>query len=337
VVKRQTEQRAKQEKDQAELKALQEKQQAELETAVKERRETLRELRATREIILAGQPLVSLKLIWTFKNVPGEILEIARRKDIESDDKESEDRLEYYVGRYEPSTYLIAEAMAQDRRYQVVYPSLNVLAGGKWELSPVLAILTLNSSGASVLPLGCLNHNESLVNAPGGVEFMEDIDNSRSNQSLERTRRSEEFTARRTDTKDGLALEWHFPAGEFDKVVDHRVSGLQLTATFPETIRMVILNSIESLPLNSNNFAQMDEPFPESGDRNPGLASFIDKSVLRLIPNDLPNYVVQYKMSYKGHSHLTGQEMQQSDGAFFAKTKDFCNVSIWTGNRVSSD
>ncbi len=337
LAKRQARQRAEQEERETELKAAQEKQQAALEAAARERRETLRELRATQEIIVAGQPLVSLQVKWRFKDLPTDLLESIEQDDIESANEANRNALQELIDRYEPSTYSIAAAVAHVIRYGVVYRFMNVLAGGVWsELSPVLAILYLNSSRASVLPLGCLNYSEDLANAAGGVEFVDDADNLQAYDQKQGKRRAD-FVAEHEQESDNFTLKWQFPPGELDKVIDHALPELQLSAAFPDVMNVAILSAIETLPFASDNFAKREEDLPESGTIRPDSPPFLKDSLLQLQPNELPNFAIRYHMNYKGRRHLTGERVQLAEGAYFPVTKNFCDVSIWTGTRISRE
>ena len=334
LVKRQTEQRAEQERREAELKAIQEKQQVALEAATKERRETLRELRATQEIILAGQPLVSLQVKWAFTHLPADLLKSIEQDDIESTNENNQNALEELIGRYEPSTHSIVAAVAHQIRYGVVYRFINALATGEWsELSPVLAIFYLNSSRASVLPLGCLNYSEDLVNAAGGVEFVDDIDNLQEYDQKQGKRRAD-FVAEHEQESDSFTLKWEFPTGELGKAIDHAIPELRVSAAFPDVMTVAILSSIETLPFASDNFAKREEDLPDSGTIDPASPSFLKDSILQLRPNELPNFAIRYRMKYKGRRHLTGERVQLAEGVYFPVTKNFCDVSIWTGERI---
>jgi hypothetical protein len=291
-----------------------------------EQHEITRQLRQTRDIIVSGEQLESLSLTWTFEDVPRYYLDKMRA--VTSGFHEPETKLTEYeraFGFPPPSAMKSPHNFIE--RHLLLYPWLNVLAGGNWSDVGCLALLSLDDSLSSVLPLGRVPFNQApsaaMKSEPATVEFTDEFSEAMALKKGPIRDYYPYFLANARISGSGLEISWEIPPYNLQSAIYHVSGSGETKAGLPENIKLVLLSSEKGLTQGAQNFSKKISIFLGQPLADPG-EHFLRKSILVVRPNSLVQYEVKYRMRFAGRSRAEAGQCPD------------CLIASWIGTRAEA-
>lgn len=294
-----------------------------------ERRQILREIRSTSDIILAAQPLRRLQVLWKFPRVLPSHREaydsaVKSIPTLEGRMQEYRNRLQYLpaTARLSPSNFL--------HRHQVVYPWMQALATGDWSDEPVLLLISLDDTYTSILALGRLPYNQGTgSNGPGTVEFLEDFSDFQTLQPQRPRSVYPDFTATVGLAQEGFAAYWDILPYNLDSAIFKGPEATSKDSSFPAEIRVMAISSVRGAKTTlaagagqyTKQFGMAAETFPSFGDEFEDAADFRSRTTLILTPNSLRTQEVRYRLFFQGSRKVGNVACPD------------CPVALWRGRR----
>jgi hypothetical protein len=259
------------------------------------------EAKRTNEIIVAGQPLTSLKLNWAFQGLDADLMQRLQ--------KGNDDAWAYIADQQGERDASQNEAVLREK---VLYPFLVALcrrfARGIKEkgYSDVVVLLALDDDQNAVLSFGLLAREKSWSLAAAGTTAK-----PASPLSLEIGSHGYEGNPALANwpnlerDKTTATIEWRLDPSTLAKSFSRQNQFVALTAKLPNILRIAILFDIEVLPFKEGNFALAEDQdfwkLPDNIDNiiDPfrGKVELITKdfsSSVRIVPNNSPVVVYDY-------------------------------------------
>jgi len=259
------------------------------------------ELQRTNRIILAGQPLTSLRLKWLFNVDKQFSQEFTSRTDVEV--KEMYNTIQ---GGY--SAQNISDIHKECKLFPFVTSCLSDSVTTSYK--EFLVLMALDNDENAILSFGNLSDDAKWNGGPftflkkkrlkisGGITFKLDFDQfGNAGRELTRPIRNEPWLKKE---KDSLFVTWELDPSTFQNCVDRQNPNSSLTANLPTIIRIVILYDIENLPFSSDNLA-LTQGWNVWGDISIDTKEterhclrMFSKSFVELVPNGLKEQVARY-------------------------------------------
>lgn len=296
----------------------------------KSKEERQKEAERTREIIISGQSLVSLRLQWEFNHVPELFLKYFKKEETTVLDLPNsyEEQFKYLYGVH------AADMFSSARRYHQLYPWLRSLAGRPWSYEGgVVCLVGLDRDASSIIPFGAVAKTKG--DLAGGIRSTKEFPNAlieqdnsdppvESDASQANLRIRSSFQPELRVKDQNLIIDWKLDPVSLAQAID-RVNPTT-TVGSPERIRILVLSKIRDLPISgTNNFSQPDWPLPwvEQIQRS---RNFLGDSTLTLYPNGFEDYPMVFEMRFLGKQKIADEGHE---------TKHFySDVSVWEGIRI---
>lgn len=260
------------------------------------------EARVTREIIVSGQRLRSLRAVWTFTGVPTRYSAplAAAQEEIARELREGAST------ENGPGVRSFWEHRSRLQHDHLIYPWIGAL--GRWsrlhEGADVILSIGLDHSQSVVLPLGYLRTGKD-ANTSASVEI--------ANFSGERSR-AHEYSASMQVDGSRITLDLNLSPPALEKSLDN-ASQVPAYASFPPRLRVLVFNHADTsdgdeqwkeLTFDSTNTAELHNlPWLLDRDAASTLPPVCERSELVLCPNDLEDYTATYEMTRMGPAHVS--------------------------------
>ncbi len=264
----------------------------------------------TRDIIVASQSLRSLRLEWSFTNVPKALTDqsaVRKARQEEIAQWEETDGHSYMADEDYTSRFIETHV-----RLSRIYPFMCELAAS--EKGPVVAVLELDQAGATTIPFGALMtrpppaDDDTLYDSSNRTEYNIFARDSQPS-SIEEYEQIyvdafadyivfPDFKAKNSLAENGdvVALRYYFSPECLATSLFRKISSIEIPASFPSEIRITLYGNIVKLPCEENDWAT-HAAFSEIYDGGGEPPAFAKNSVLRITPNDLPDYAVEYDLT----------------------------------------
>jgi|GEM_PF-3376203 len=265
------------------------------------------EANRTNSIIVAGQPLTSLRLTWTFVELDDALNQLLK--------KGNDDAMAFLNDQQrERGAQENGALFREDQLYPFLVSLSRILAddNAKEGNANVVVLFPLDDDANSVLPFGFLDSAKPWLN------HQPDASNNRVNPSIEIGSHIERGNSDLQNWPElgqngsSVIVKWRLDPATFAKSFDRQNGFVAPTAKPPGTLRVAILFDINGLPFAENNFALAENSdfwkSPKRPDVNqkdfrgliPSKNGGFSSSV-QLIPNgsDLVNYSYVLKEIYE--------------------------------------
>lgn len=310
----------------------------------RDRAKAAEDQRRLREIVIAGQPLRSLRLEWIFFEIDPAIAEELKGQAqwIDEMPETSEDLFKHLYGQER------AQAFALLRRHKMLFPWLHSQVADQWHPGSTVLLVSLDEAASVLLVGGGLEAEpaESAEEQPretyvkgkmaavsAGVDFVENLQAFyRMDPWPERTRplfRAGSLPDIGLLEGRKLAVQWEIGAADLPAMLDLANPRATPNGKMPETIRVVVLADIADLPAAPDNFTRTEVPLPIMAEAKitPTKPKTHAHSTLRLEPNGVPEAVITYEMEFLGVQSIENRNPE------FERT--YCRAAVWQGKRVT--
>jgi hypothetical protein len=294
-----------------------------LETILKQQASAaarLAEVTRTQEIIMSSQPLRSLTIKWSFPRAPETWSQTLNSMLEEVESSVNDDEMKYM-------DRVLYNALSSGwNRGKVMYPWMNFVAGETPTAAPVIALVRLDPSAATLIPFGLWDHAttdllESVDSLPRYSFNPDDV-------SVPRNEWSHGSCAlpMLTVEPDSIRLVVEIGPQCLREALD--TAGTPPAAGLPTNMAVLLFSKIETMPFGVVDSSSPPPALPWDYSASTFSRS-LPESLLELTPNALQELARRYRLKYMGSANVTfggGQENQP---------QYYCRATVFRGTAES--
>jgi hypothetical protein len=286
---------------------------------------TRQEARSASKILMAGQSLRDISLTWTFPRGGSIANALFSQFDGDVDELDKEwGRDPHWNLYYEKKEYLNYD--------DVVRSLLNQLGVAASNGGSTLAMFKLDDTGAVVLPPGFLKVNQlGTLDVPlKDVDVAAGIELSGEGSPTQRRKFTSSMSLPEVyRTGSAVELRWDLSGVNSVRAIDK--ADPSLIAVLPHQMQVVVLTSIENLPVNPSETSEatyLIDMWHVSTDGKKDLTPMpLRASRLRLVPNGVESMASTYEMKLVKIQPVLIREPD----------KWYCQAAIWSGRLLEAE